>query len=236
MMRPARLLAVAFAIVGCARAGGVGQIEDLTDASIGDGADPDGPPPIDAAQQATLQQTVDNTIAAANSIACRWDDTLETAELSWYRVFALAEHNVADRPFYVQQVTFAVQQSQGGPVVQVKLGTYSGAMGTDTLDLTKVTPLNSATVAAPATQTGAMAQVPITATVPPNSQLIVEIHNPDQRGTGGKRIFIGASVGAEVAGRTGYYRAPQCMRPTPTTVALAGAPSAHLIITVTGQY
>jgi hypothetical protein len=109
MMR--RSLALALGLVGCARAsiGGLPAGDDnpgtpdsdnpSIDASEQvDARSIDAPPPIDAAFVQTLQQTQDNVIAGANSLACL-NGFNETAEISWYRVFSLADHNITNRPF-----------------------------------------------------------------------------------------------------------------------------------------
>ena len=229
-MRPMRLFLLV-AVAGCASAnvGGTGDDEPVADAPPA--SDIDAPPPIDAALSSTLQQTTDNTIVAANSVACGANGT--TAENSWYRVFALTEHAITTQ-FFVNQVTFGVQESGGSPPVQVKIGTYTGAIGGANIDLAQISPLNSAVVNVPPTTTGISVPVPITATIPANAQLIVEILAPDLGATTADHFYIGASTSAET--RPGYIRAPDCSIATPQTVAATGFPASHIVITVTGTH
>jgi hypothetical protein len=244
-MRWSFLLAVG--LVGCASAG-IGDPAGQSDGNNNGGTDGTidpplidarpidaAPPPIDAALSQTLQQTANNTVAAANSVTCSNNTTGESRDNSWYRVFALADHGIVNRPFYVTQVTFSVQESAGSPQAQVKVGTYAGTIGAGTLNLAQVTALASANVTIPPTTTGVSVPVPITATIPSNGQVIIEIFGPDLQGTG-KHIFIGASTGAETANRPGYIKSATCSIATPQTVAATGFPNSHLIITVTGQY
>jgi hypothetical protein len=193
------------------------------------------PPPVDGLVSETLQQTQNTTIAAANSVACGNQTTGTTSENSWYRVFALADHNITG-PFTVSQVTIAIQESAGSPAAQIKIGTYTGTIGANTLDLSKVTALNAQTVTIPPTTTGVSVPVAINATIPANAQFIVELFAPDLSTTAGNHIYIGATTSAETANRPSYIRAPACSINTPQTVAMTGFPNAHAIITVTGTH
>jgi len=226
-------LLVAFAGCASANIGGTGDDQPAADANTGsnDASLIDAPPPIDAALSSTLQQTTDNTVVAQNSVACAANGT--TAENSWYRVFALTEHAITTQ-FFVNQVTFGVQESAGSPPVQVKIGTYTGTIGAANIDLAQISPLNAAVVNIPPTTVGISVPVPLTATIPANGQLIVEILAPDLGATAGDHFYLGASTSAET--RPGYIRAPDCGITTPQTAAATGFPSSHLVITVTGTH
>jgi len=225
---------IAVVISGCASAnsGGGNGNSDASDTPPIDALvnSIDAPISIDAALSQTLQQTQDNTVAAANSVACGANG--ETDENSWYRVFSLAEHGITTQ-FFVNQVTFSVQESAGSPPVQVKVGTYSGTLGATTLDVAQITPLASTTVTVPPTAAGLSVPAPLTATIPANAQVVVEILSPNLSGTG-NFVYIGASTSAET--RPGYIRAPACAIATPQTVAVTGFPNSHLIITLTGTH
>jgi hypothetical protein len=240
-MRGSSLVTIVL-VAGCAKAG-IDNSGNGPDASGGkqDGSTnpmPDASQPPDAAidaapVQVTLSQTTNQTVAAANSVAC--SQGTETRDNSWYRVFALTEHGISNKPFNVQSVTFAMQESAGSPQVQVKIGTYAGALGGATLDLAQVTPINSTTATVPPTTTGVSVTAPITGTIPANGQIIVEILSPDLLGTGGHN-FIGASNGGQT--RPSYIRSTICAITAPQNVATVGGgfPNSHFIITVTGTH
>lgn len=206
----------------------------------GDGPDIaiDGPP---APVSVTLTQTTNSTsIGSANSVACGNQTAGTTSENSWYRVFRLSDHNIANA-LVVSSVTFGIQEASGSPSVQVKVGTYSGNVATPpaTLDVGLVTAINTATTTIPNTASGAgtTVTVPITATIPAMSNLIVEVFAPDLTGTG-KYFYIGGNAGGE--SRTSYLRAPACSTATPTSVAQitaqASLPASDLVISVAGTH
>jgi hypothetical protein len=247
-MRWLPLLAVVVAGCASAKFDGQGNNGDVDAAAVDspivppiDGATVDAPPvTVDAAPDAppqpvteTLQQTTNTSITAANSVACGNSTAGTTAENSWYRVFIPAEQGITNT-FTVNQITFGVQESAGSPTVQVKVGTYTGTVGADTIDLAKITPINSATATVPPTTTGVMVPVAITAAIPPSSQIIVEILAPDLSATTGTHVYIGATTAAET--HPSYIRAPACSIATPQTVGKTGFPNAHAIITVTGTH
>lgn len=227
-------------VVGCASAssdnpgGGDGGGGSGSDAS---GPRPDGPvipadAPIDAPISVTLSQTTSTTNIMSNSTTCG------TGENSWYRVFPLAESGV-NGPLYITQVTFGAQEAAGAPIADVKLGTYTGAVGGTTLDVAQITPLANTTATIPAlTNPGNTIVAPITTTVPAGSNLVVEIHVASN-GTS-KYLYIGASNAGET--KPGYARAPGCVDAnqnpvtTPTSTAALGRPTSHLNITVTGTH
>ncbi len=251
-MRRGRLVATTIVFVAaCAAAGtnggGVGGGDDQhpIDAPAGgsdsnvpidgaaiDGAPIDGPP-VDAAPVAvTLSQNTGTTIGSASSIACGANGT--TAENSWYRVWKLSDEGIAG-PFSVSAVTFGVQEASGLPNVQVKIGTYSGTAPPPSgqLDIALITPIAAATFAVPNTASTATTSVtvPVSATVPAQSQMIVEVFSPDLTGTG-KYFYLGGNSLGE--SKPGYLRAPTCTTPQPKTTAALGFPTSNLVITVNG--
>ncbi|HEU0033387.1 MAG TPA: hypothetical protein VFQ53_22300 [Kofleriaceae bacterium] len=234
-----RLLLLALVVSGCASAGGGGNNPQQDGNPGTDGSDPgdggpdiDAPPLIDAAVSVTLTQTTSSTNTASNSVTC------PNGENSWYRVFSLADHGITG-PFFINQVTFGAQEAGGSPVLQIKVGTYTGALGGTTIDLSKVTNLNSATMTIPNTNDpGNNVVVPITATAPAGSNVIVEIFNPSNTST--KFFFIGASNAGET--KPGYVRGPSCNDSggtpitTPRSTASIGFPASNLNINLTGTH
>jgi hypothetical protein len=188
----------------------------------------------------TLSQTANNAITSQSNPACgKCNNTTSnpcndfvTAEDSWYRVFDLADHQIAE-PFRISQITFGVLQAMGTQSVDVKIGNYNGALGA-TLDLAAVTPLASATVNVPTMTYYAPIPVPMSLEIQPGTKFIVEVHSPSHIGQTNTYFFIGATHAGEI--RPGYLRWPVCGKTVPNTLASLGYPSENIIITVTGSY
>jgi hypothetical protein len=234
-------------VTACASGGKPGVApdtgDDQADAPVRpDAPDIDAPSHVDAAmpdapQQpvtVTLQETVNNTIAAANSIACG-NGVPETRDNTWYRAFALSDFGISN-DFHVTQISFAIQESAGTPSVQVKIGSYAGTVGGTTINTAMITALNAVTVPIPATTTGESVPAPITADIPAGGKFVVQIAAPDQLGTG-KYVYIGASNGGE--NKPSYISSVGCGITTPTRpidVDPTQFPNVDMIILVTGNH
>ena len=190
---------------------------------------------IDGPVAVTLSQNTGTTIGSANSVTCGNTDGT-TAENSWYRVFKLSDDGIVNG-FHVTAVTFGVQEATGMPAVLVKIGTYAGALtpSPTQLDTGLITPLAAMSFNVPMTFATAATTmtVPISANVPPLSQLIVEIFAPNQSGTS-RYFYLGGNASGET--RPSYLRAPggTCATPQPATTASLGFPTSNLVITVSG--
>lgn len=244
----AALLTSVLALTACAQAGGrqSGDDDPTSDAATpvdapittDDSALPIDAPPVDnGPTPITLSQTTSDAIGSESSLACGNGDGT-TAENSWYRVFRLADAGITGG-LRVSSVSFGVQEASGLPAVQVKIGTYAGNVNPppSQLDTAQITPLASETFMVPNTASTAttMVTVPITADVPAQGQLIVEVFAPNQNGTG-KYFYIGGNSGGE--SKPSYLRAPTgaCATPQPRTTAALGFPSSHIVIKVNGTY
>lgn len=203
---------------------------------------PDASPPVDTPTvvdtpmdtgptAVTLQQTTDTTIAAGNSIACAANNL--TAENSWYRVFSLDEANVTGT-FSMQSVTFAVEATSGSPTITVNVGTYAGALDEAALDLAKITPVATGSMAAAPTTTGTSNMVPITGSIPAGSLVVVEIKAPNLQNTVSDNFFIGTTTSAFT--HTAYLRAPDCGSANPQSMVSLGFSGSQAIITVDGTF
>jgi len=229
-----------FACIGgfCRGAGAFGSCDAVLDAQPSlDSEDSDAPIADAPRGPITLRETSDNAIAANNSITCKSNSDGASSDQTWFRAFALADFGITG-PFHVTRVDFGIQESAGTPSVTVQVGTYAGAVGATTLDPSLITPLASSSVVIPATTTGEMIGVPITADVPANGKLAVAIVAPDLRGTSPvKRVFIGASQGGEA--QPGYILSVTCgitpLAKRPIDVDPVMFPMVDLIITVTGD-
>lgn len=226
------LLALACLLAGCAAAGvaPTGNNPDSPSAPK-DGPDdePDSPP---APVEARLLQTTNETVAADNSVACV---STQTASNSWYRVFSLAEAGITGA-FNVSKITFAVETSTNEPPLTVKVGSYAGTPNdTAPLDLAQASFLANTTAAVANTAAAVVIDVPITATIPAGSQVIVEITSTD-RTTAGDVFFLGTTSGPFQ--HTNYLLSTECGLIVPTAMAsvCAGCGASQAIISVTGTH
>jgi len=177
----------------------------------------------------TLRQTDDDKVERSLVFGCTNSDGT-TPDTSWYRVFSLTDEGV-DGNFAVESVGIGVCFVVGMPELTIKIGTLAGAPGT-TLDPTDITPLESTNVTVQPTQISKLIEVPIMATVPAGSQLVVEVASPNLMGTGAQ-FTVGVTAADE--DRPGYLRAPLCGTASATQTTTAGVPDAHVVLTVTGS-
>ncbi len=252
-MRKASLVVAALALVGCAKAG-IGPTDDgsdaddqsdsdadttddstdTTDDSTDDSLPIDSPPPIDAPApdaapiSITLAQT-DSVIATDKGIAC--GNAASTAENSWYRVFDLAGAGVTG-PLSITDVTFGIETSTLPQSIDVKIGTYGGILNGSTINVADITPIAAMTVNIGAVNLQ-LQPVPIIATAPANSLVVVEIRAADGEPTG-THFYIGASAAAET--QPTYLRGPDCSVLTPTSMKQLNATAGSAIINLTGTY
>jgi hypothetical protein len=204
---------------------------------------PDAAPAPDAAPgSVTMRQTTDDSLQLNNSIGCA-DSFFDTKENSFYRVFKLSDYGVTGA-LHIQHVDFGVDGATAGITgtqsVTVKLYTYTGTLGANTLDTSKLTPLGSKSVVVPDTDTTEMVTATLAATAPAGSILVAEVLVPD--GVNNANYFY---VGTNQQTETGpsYIRAPKCLDPsnapitTPTAISTLGiSHPVSVVLTVTGTY
>jgi hypothetical protein len=146
--------------------------------------------------------------------------------------------------FDITKVSFGIERTLSGNLTaksqpaEVSVYSYEGAVGGQTIDLTKVTLLPGAHLPITVHDTAApmMLDIPLAATVPAAAAAVVlELHIPNGASDTTKNVFfIGATeVGAQT--QPAYQRAPGCMEPTPVTIAATGFPGRFLIMQVTGR-
>jgi hypothetical protein len=161
-------------------------------------------------------------------------------------VFDLAAAGVTG-DFNVTTVSFQVEDCESitadGAPVAVRVGTYTGTPGT-TLTPANITVLASnntvqipevdeTTTATP----GATINAPLAATIPANSQLVVEVDAPD--GNNQYQLYMGTNKDGQTA--KGYVSSPRCTpKPgaTPTDIGTLPTPVAEIdiLLTVTGTF
>jgi hypothetical protein len=176
----------------------------------------------------TLRQTADDKVERSLVFGCTNSDGT-TPDTSWYRVFSLDDEGIAG-DFEIGSVGVGVCFAVGTPEITVKVGTLAGAPGA-MLDPNDITPLGSADATVQPTQISKVIDVPLEATVPAGSQLVVEIRSPDLNGTG-EQFTVGVTAADEE--RPAYLRAALCGTPNATQTTTAGVPDAHVVLFVTG--
>lgn len=233
-------IAASLALGGCAKAISADG-EDLgtePDAGLADEADADVIERPDAAPDpeptpVTLTHSASNVIEDESSFRCGSSDGSHAFN-GYYRVFDLEAMGVVG-DVSVESVSIGIQEAitanDGSQPATVKLHTLEG----DFL-LENLTELASVTVDIPE-QTLSVLEVPVTATVPANSVLVLEVQTPD--GDGARSLWLGANND----GQTGpsYLLAPAegCGYQQPTNVAAIGVPDVdtaaiHWVMSVSG--
>jgi hypothetical protein len=179
----------------------------------------------------TLRQTADDKVDRNLVFACTNGDQT-TAATSWYRLFSLADAGVTTS-FQVDHATLGVCFTVSQPTVFVKLYTYTGTLGANTLDLSKASQVQSTTVGIPETQITELvdAKFPPGTVIPPGSNVLLEIQVPDLNLTG-QQINIGSTDSTE--SQPGYFLAPLCGTTTPTSTKAANHPDVRFVLTLTG--
>jgi hypothetical protein len=205
--------------------------------------------PIDAPpgeQTVTLTQTTTNTLLANNVIACAYNPesgNIGTAANTYYRVFNLGSAGITG-PFTTSQVTFQVEDCESanddGTTLAVRVGTYSGTIGT-TITASDITIIDSNnSVAVPEVDEGsnstpgATVTAPISALIPADSQLVIEVDAPDGENT--YQFYMGTNASGETA--DSYWSAATCSPPgtTPENMGTVAGHEVDFLMTVTGTY
>lgn len=238
------LLVASLLLISACASGGTpegetdGGLISNTDASIVDAA-----PSIDAAPvEITLSQST-SMVGAAGSIACIASVggvPTNNRDNSYYRIFDMAAMGVVG-DLLVSKVTLgiesAVSGAGGNQPLNVKLHTLSGSFVNANL-----TQLVSAPVQV-ADQTDTLLDVNLSATVPANSLLVVEVEIPDADGGAEHLFFIGSNGAGESS--PSYLKSATCGFAEPVPIGtlevddgMGGTmnPTMHVILTTTGIY
>jgi hypothetical protein len=178
----------------------------------------------------TLTQTSDTTVDHNIVASCTNADGT-TAAQSWYRVFSLTAAGVSG-DFHSENVDIGIAFAIGSNSVEVTIGSYSGAIGSATLDPADVT--GTVQVSAPVPDSGIAETltVPLINTISAGKAVYVEIDAPDLDGTG-DQINIGSTDGTQT--HPAYIEAPLCGTTVPTSTTAAGLSNAAFVITVEGS-
>jgi len=184
--------------------------------------------------EVTLSQT--NSENVTSGVGCRTEMTNYVRENNFYRAFRLADYGVMGA-FHVKKVSFGVATAISGGMpanaqpAEILLFGYSGDVGGQTVDLSKLTKQADMMIQVPDSQAPTVVDIPITAAIPPGS-MVVQLHIPD--GDAAKhQLMIGANQQGESA--PAYQLAPLCGETAPVTFPAAGLSIFALVLTVTGD-
>lgn len=174
----------------------------------------------------TLTQSSSQTITELNSVSC--NNGGFTRQNSYYRAYVLEDFGITG-DFEVCEVLLGVESASsfsGTQPVSVNLYTSDPEFPDGTL-----TEIGFADIELP-DQDLTIVGIPVTATVPAGSQLVVEIYIPD--GVIADNSFF---IGSNAAPQTGpsYIRTPDCGTPVPETTAAIGFPEMHIVLDVVGD-
>lgn len=173
-----------------------------------------------------LTQSSSQTITVLNSISCN-NGGLNT-QSSYYRTFVLEDFGITG-DFEICEVLLGVESASsfsGTQPVSVNLYTSDPEFPDGAL-----TEIGFADIELP-DQDLTIVSIPVSATVPAGSQLVVEIFIPDGVAAGNS-FFIGSNADPQTG--PSYIRAPDCGTPTPETTAAIGFPEMHIVLEVVGN-
>jgi subtilisin-like proprotein convertase family protein len=175
-----------------------------------------------------ITESASQNIVGGNSIACADATTGFTFENHYWRAFDLPSFSIGGI-FEVCQVEIAVEAAisiAGDQPLTVNLyWTGSGGFPGGTL-----TSIGTANLTVP-DQDQSFLTVPITATAPAGSTLVVEVASPDGT-TEGYAFYIGSNDQPQTA--PSYLSADACGVTTPTDLADLNFPNMHIVINVRG--
>lgn len=190
------------------------------------------PAPIDRGESPdallTITHSATQNIVTANSVSC--NNGVGHTDNSYLRAFDLAAFGITGA-FDVTEVEIGIENATGLGGTQpatVNLYTWDPV---DPFQFAFFTPLDSASVAV-ADQAATILTVPIFATVPAGSVLVVEFFTPDGE-IDGNLLFVGSNPDGQTAPT--YLAAPDCGIGEPTDTAAIGFPGMMLVMNVTGN-
>ena len=194
--------------------------------------------PVDGGTtQTTLAQT--NSTRVTEGLGCANTKTMFNNEMSFYRVFELADHDIAN-PFRVTSASFGVYRTvagggAGSQEAELRIYDYLGPVGEDTLNFSQFVQLTSTTFSIPDLDRSTV-DVEIAADIDADSETFaVELFVPS--GINNMNEFL---VGANLQGERApaYYRAPRCDYPEPTSLEVVDFPRDDYvaILSVNGEH
>ncbi|RKY96604.1 MAG: hypothetical protein DRQ13_05715 [Ignavibacteriae bacterium] len=177
----------------------------------------------------TITHSLSQTIIPANSVSCNAGGL--HADNSYYRAFDLSSFGITD-DFDITLVEIAIETAAGtGGSQPITCNLYTSTPAFPGGFPGSLTLIGTVDVTV-TDQTETILPIPITATAPAGSELVVEIFTPDGQ-TDGHSFFIGSNN----LGETGpsYLLAVDCGITVPTPTATIGFPDMHIVMNVTGD-
>jgi hypothetical protein len=167
------------------------------------------------------------SIINGNSVSCNAGG-LHTNN-SYMRVFDLVNDFSISGPINVTSVDFGIELADGATGTQpvtVNIYTLSGSLLFSNLTLVASQPISVPD------QSLTILNVPISASIPAGSLLVVEIYTPSGQ-VSGNSFFVGSNN----LGQTDptYLAAADCGVPEPATTASLGFPGMHLVMNVNAE-
>jgi len=210
---------------------------DVKSADVHDdaGVSSDATMPSDAQIELTLSQT--NSSAITSGVGCRTSPANYIVENNLYRGFKLADYGVTGG-FHVKKVNFGIASAKAGGSAQtqpaeISVYAYAGPVGSDTIDLSKLTKQADVMIQIPDTATAMPIEIPVDADIPDGTAgLVVQFHVSDGQAAM-NQIMIGANQQGEKA--PAYELSPLCGQTSPVTFPSAGLSNFALVLTVTGD-
>jgi hypothetical protein len=178
-------------------------------------------------QSTTLAETNDTTPIAMNSAACGNNDDGTTSDNQYWRRYYFGEFAVTTAA-NVGSVDVSIGQTIGAPEVTVTLYTIPHSVAVDTIDLSQLTQIGSATATSPADAELTSINVPITGTIADTvgNDLVVEVATDDFEGQG-MSFYIGSTTSPE--SHPSFLTSVGCGTADPTPTADIGFPDMHVI-------
>lgn len=189
-------------------------------------------------KEVTLSQTTSASITTG--VGCQEGTTNYIRENNFYRAFKLADYGVADG-FRVKKVTFGVFSAHAGAgsvpfgtqPAEILIYAYTGTLGTETIDLSKLTRHGDVMIQIRDTMTPTTIDIPVDAALPAGTAgLVVQFHIGNGT-TAMHQLQIGANQQGEQA--PAYQLAPLCGQTSPVSFPMAGLAMDALVLSVTGD-
>ncbi len=140
---------------------------------------------------------------------------------------------VGANPYNVTSVSFGIEQATGaGGTQPVTVRLYMSNQPFPAGFPGSLTQIGIANINVPDSASNTVFNVPITATVPANAELVMEVFTPNGETTG-NLLFAGSNADPESA--PSYLSAADCGITTPTTTSAIGFPNMHLVFNVNGS-
>ncbi len=187
-------------------------------------------PPDTAPALVTLRETADD-LHGAGSDACNGPGAGQSRDETYERVFDLAAFGIAG-DFQVTAITFRTNNANPAPGIVVKVGTYTGAVGTTTVDPAATAWLVSASVDVPGSASSQMITAPIAPAlaIPSGGVVAVAIVSP---GYASAQFTVASAAGNET--EPSYFGSSGCgISPPAKTDPRNGSDVGTFVIDVVG--